>query len=36
VRGKRDPLDVYAIQTLPSVRRIATIRGVKEPAELPR
>jgi class 3 adenylate cyclase len=36
VRGKRDPLDVYAIQPLPSVRRIATIRGVKEPAGLPR
>jgi hypothetical protein len=36
VRGKREPLDVYAIQAAPDVRRINTLRTpVKEPAEVP-
>jgi class 3 adenylate cyclase len=33
VRGKREPLDVYAITAMPDVRRITTIRApVKQPA----
>jgi class 3 adenylate cyclase len=36
VRGKREPLDVYAIQAAPDVRRINTLRApLKEPAEVP-